>query len=53
VATRIRTYALPVPANVGAYVDRLFALQGVQAWVRGALAEHDFVPFDEPYRTQT
>ena len=53
VATRIRTYALPVPANVGAYVERLFALQGVQAWVRGALAEHDFVPFDEPYRTQT
>jgi glutathione S-transferase len=52
VATRIRTYALPVPANVGAYVERLFALQGVQAWVRGALAEHDFVPFDEPYRTQ-
>jgi glutathione S-transferase len=53
VATRIRTYALPAPANVGGYVDRLFALQGVQAWVRGALAEHDFVPFDEPYRTQT
>ena len=52
VATRIRTYALPVPANVGAYVERLFALRGVQAWVRGALAEHDFVPFDEPYRTQ-
>ena len=52
VATRIRTYALPVPPAVGAYVERLFALQGVQAWVRGALAEHDFVPFDEPYRTQ-
>jgi glutathione S-transferase len=52
VATRIRTYALPVPPNVGGYVERLFALQGVQAWVRGALAEHDFVPFDEPYRTQ-
>ena len=52
VATRIRTYALPVPAAVGGYVDRLFALQGVQAWVRGALAEHDFVRFDEPYRPQ-
>lgn len=52
VATRIRTYALPVPAAVGGYVERLFALQGVQAWMRGALAEHDFVPFDEPYRTQ-
>ena len=52
VATRIRTYALPVPANVAGYVDRLFALQAVQAWLRGALAEHDFVPFDEPYRRQ-
>jgi glutathione S-transferase len=52
VATRIRTYALPVPAAAAGYVERLFALQGVQAWVRGALAEHDFIPFDEPYRTQ-
>ena len=52
VATRIRTYALPVPAAVGGYVDRLFALPAVQAWVRGALAEHDFLPFDEPYRTR-
>ena len=52
VATRIRTYGLPVPATAAAYVERLFALQAVQAWVRGALAEHDFVPVDEPYRTQ-
>ena len=34
VCTRIRTYALP----------------GVKAWIDDALAEHDFVPFDEPYR---
>lgn len=50
VCTRIRTYALPVAPASNAYVDRVLALPGVKAWVDGALAEHDFVPFDEPYR---
>jgi glutathione S-transferase len=26
------------------------ALPGVKAWVEGALAEHDFLDFEEPYR---
>ena len=30
--------------------ERLRALPGVQDWVQGALAEHDFIDFDEPYR---
>jgi glutathione S-transferase len=51
VATRIRTYALPVPPDVAAYVDRVLALPGVRAWIDDALAEHDFIDFDEPYRT--
>jgi glutathione S-transferase len=51
VAGRIRTYALPVPAAIGAYVDRVFASPAVAAWVRDALDERMFVPFDEPYRT--
>lgn len=51
VAGRIRTYALPVPAAIGAYVDRVFASPGVAAWLRDALDEHNFVAFDEPYRT--
>jgi glutathione S-transferase len=50
VCTRIRTYGLPVPQAVSAYIDRVYALPGVQAWIADALAEHDFVPFDEPYR---
>ena len=29
---------------------RLQALPGVKAWVDAALAEHIFVPHDEPYR---
>jgi glutathione S-transferase len=50
VASRIRTYALPVPADVAAYVERVHALPGVQAWVRDALEERIFLDFEEPYR---
>jgi glutathione S-transferase len=50
VCTRIRTYALPVPRPVADYVDRVFALPAMQAWVQEALAENDFLEFDEPYR---
>lgn len=52
VCSRIRTYALPVSPTVQAYVDRVHALPGVQAWVQQALAEHDFVDFDDPYRSR-
>lgn len=47
---RIKTYALPVPSDIGAYVEQVCALPGVRAWVAGALAEHDFLAFEEPYR---
>ena len=52
VCMRLKTYALPVPAAISAYVDRVFALPGVQAWVQQALAEKDFLDFEEPYRLQ-
>ena len=52
VCSRIRTYALPVSPAVQAYVDRVHTLPGVQAWIQQALAEHDFVDFDEPYRAR-
>jgi len=48
--TRIKTYALPVPPKVTAYVEKVYALPGVQAWIAGALAEQDFIAFQEPYR---
>ena len=51
VCLRLKIYALPVPAPIGAYIERVLALPGVKAWNDGALAEHDFIPFDEPYRT--
>jgi len=50
VCMRITTYGLPVPPIAAAYVARVRALPAVQAWTAGALAEQDFVPFDEPYR---
>ena len=52
VCSRIKTYALPVPARVAAYVERIHALPSMQSWTRDAKAEHDFLDVDEPYRTQ-
>ena len=50
VCMRLRTYALPLPADIQAYVDRVASLPGVQAWIGQALAEQDFLDFEEPYR---
>ena len=50
VCMRIKTYALPVPAAISAYIARVNALQGVKAWTDAALAENDFLDFEEPYR---
>ena len=50
VVMRLRTYALPVPADVAAYMECVVALPGVQAWIEEALREQDFLDFEEPYR---
>jgi glutathione S-transferase len=50
VCMRLKTYALPVPAEISAYVQRVIALPGVKAWIDAALAEKDFLDFEEPYR---
>ncbi|MDO8386851.1 MAG: glutathione S-transferase family protein [Polaromonas sp.] len=50
VCMRLKTYGLPVPAHITAYVGRVCALPGVKAWMAEALAEQDFVVADEPYR---
>ena len=50
VAARLRSYALPLPAELAAYIERLWASPGVAAWVQGALAEQEFLDFEEPYR---
>lgn len=50
VCMRLNTYGLPVPDEVAAYIDRVCALPGVAAWITEALAEQDFLDFEEPYR---
>ncbi len=50
VVMRLLTYGLPVPPHIAAYLERVSALPGVQAWVDAARAEQDFRDFEEPYR---
>ena len=50
VVARIRTYALPLSAPARAYSERVWATPSVQAWVGDALAEKDYLDFEEPYR---
>ncbi len=50
VCMRLKTYGLPVPPAIAAYVDRVAALPGVAAWIKDARAEADFRAFEEPYR---
>ncbi len=50
VCMRLHTYGLPVPTHIAAYVERVRALPGVKAWIDEALAEKDFLAFEEPYR---
>ena len=50
VCMRLKNYGLPVPGHITDYIRRVCALPGVQAWIEDALAEQDFVEFDEPYR---
>jgi glutathione S-transferase len=50
VCMRLRTYALPMPNLTHAYIGRVAAAPGVKAWVVDALAEQDFLDFEEPYR---
>ena len=53
VVMRLRTYAVPVPAPIAAYLDRVAALPGVAAWIADALREREFLDFEEPYRAPT
>jgi glutathione S-transferase len=50
IASRIRSYGLPVSDASSAWVEHIHQLPAMQAWVRDALAEHDWVAIDEPYR---
>lgn len=51
VATRLRTYGVAVSPEAEAWIDRLHATPALQQWVSEALAERDFLAFEEPYRS--
>ena len=50
VCMRLTTYALPVATDTAAYIERVSQAPGVAAWISDALAEQDFLAFEEPYR---
>jgi glutathione S-transferase len=50
VVKRIVTYGLPVPPVIAAYIGRVQALPSVASWTQAALAEQDFLAFEEDYR---
>ncbi|KKW66785.1 glutathione S-transferase [Lampropedia cohaerens] len=52
VVMRLLRYALPVGEATRHYMDTVCATSAVQQWVADALNEHDFRPFEEPYRMQ-
>jgi glutathione S-transferase len=53
VVMRIRTYALPVAADVAAWMGRVVETASVSAWMTDAVAEKEWVDFDEPYRERS
>jgi glutathione S-transferase len=51
VVGRTRTYGLSLAPVAAAWAERVWASQGVQAWVADALEEKNFLSFTEPYRS--
>ena len=51
VCMRLSRYALPVSAATQAYIQRVEAAPGVARFIADAMAEQDFLDFEEPYRT--
>jgi glutathione S-transferase len=50
VASRIRSYGLPVSQRAAEWVERIHELPAMKAWIADALEEHDYVGINEPYR---
>jgi glutathione S-transferase len=52
VAMRFKTYALSQRPEINAYIQHLSAAPGVAAWIADALAEKEFLDFEEPFRLE-
>ena len=52
VCMRLSSYGLPVTDLTRTYLQTVAAAPGVAAWIHDALAEQDYLDFEEPYRQQ-
>ncbi len=52
VVMRLATYAPPISAASAQYCEAMKAATGIKAWNAEAVAETEFVGFDEPYATR-
>lgn len=50
VCLRLKNYAIPTSATVTQYIDTICQNHAVAEWTADAMAEKDFVVWDEPYR---
>ncbi len=50
VCVRISRFALPVSDAARGYIGNVLNAPGPSRWIEAALAEHDFIADDEPYR---
>ena len=50
VMSRLKTYDLLLSPALLAYRNRVLETPAMQEWIADALAEQDFLPFEEPYR---
>ncbi|HLS54977.1 MAG TPA: glutathione S-transferase family protein [Zeimonas sp.] len=51
IVLRFRTYGVPLDATCVGYARRVTQTAAVAQWIVEALAEKDFLPFEEPYRS--
>lgn len=50
VCMRFKTYALSTQTQINAYIQAICGAAGVKEWIADAIAENDFLDFEEPYR---
>jgi glutathione S-transferase len=50
IVMRLITYCVSVPAEITDYMNRVRSLPAIGTWISQALAEHDFIMVEEPYR---
>ena len=52
VVTRLQTYAVALPADCAQYCQAVRTLPSMEQWTDQALAEHEFLVVDDPFRSR-